>query len=62
MGASRKSLINEIHASETTQRLSGTLVLHLKAAQNGAAIVRVHDVYEHVQALKVQEALLQTNL
>ena len=61
VGASRKSLINEIHPSETTQRLSGTLALHLAAAQNGAAIIRVHDVYEHVQALKVQETLLQIN-
>lgn len=57
VGASRKSLINSIDPSDVTERLGGSLALHLAAARNGAAILRVHDVKEHVQALKVQNAL-----
>ncbi len=57
IGASRKSLIDKIDPSAVSERLGGTLALHLAAARNGAAIVRVHDVKEHVQALKVQKAL-----
>ncbi|MGB5965675.1 MAG: dihydropteroate synthase [Sulfurimonadaceae bacterium] len=57
VGASRKSLIDSIDPSDVTERLGGTLALHLAAANNGAGILRVHDVQEHVQALKVQKAL-----
>ncbi|MDD2651691.1 MAG: dihydropteroate synthase [Sulfurimonas sp.] len=57
VGASRKSMIDKISPSLPHQRLSGTIALHLEAVKNGASIVRVHDVFEHVQALKVQKAL-----
>ena len=57
IGASRKSMIDKIAPSSVEERLSGTLALHLEAFRNGASILRVHDVYEHMQALKVQEAL-----
>ncbi|PLY14029.1 MAG: dihydropteroate synthase [Sulfurimonas sp.] len=57
VGASRKSMIDKISPSLPKERLSGTLVLHLEAAKNGASIIRVHDVKEHVQALRVQKAL-----
>ena len=57
IGASRKSMIDMISKSSVEDRLSGTLVLHLKAVQEGANIVRVHDVKEHIQALKVQYAI-----
>ena len=57
IGASRKSMIDMINKSKVEDRLSGTLAIHLKAVQEGASIVRVHDVKEHVQALKVQEAI-----
>ncbi len=59
VGASRKSLIDKIDPSDVSERLGGTLALHLAAASNGAAIVRVHDVKEHVQALKIQKGLKQ---
>jgi len=58
VGASRKSMIDKIFPAEIEDRLAGTLALHLEAARNGASILRVHDVYEHAQALKVQERLL----
>ena len=58
VGASRKSMIDKIFPSEVEERLGGTLALHLEAFRNGASILRVHDVYEHAQALRVQEAFL----
>lgn len=58
IAASRKSMINEIIPCEVKDRLAGTLVLHLVAIRNGANFVRCHDVKEHFQAIKVQEALL----
>ncbi|WP_345977221.1 dihydropteroate synthase [Sulfurimonas sp. HSL3-7] len=58
VGASRKGMIDKIDPSAVSERLGGTLALHLAAAKNGAAIVRVHDVQEHAQALKVQKALI----
>ncbi len=57
VGASRKSLIDKIIPSTTEERLPGTLALHLKAVENGASIVRCHDVSEHAQALAVFSAL-----
>jgi len=57
VGASRKSMINKIIESTPEERLPATLVLHLKAVENGASIVRCHDVKEHVQALAVQGKL-----
>mgnify|MGYP002711971307 CR=1 FL=1 len=55
--ASRKSMIDKISPSSPNERLAGTITLHVEAVKNGADILRVHDVYEHVQAVKVLEAL-----
>jgi dihydropteroate synthase len=60
VGASRKSLINTLSPSGVEERLGGTLALHLEALRNGASIVRCHDVFEHVQAVRVMEALEET--
>ncbi|MDQ1263014.1 MAG: dihydropteroate synthase [Campylobacterota bacterium] len=57
IGASRKSMIDKISASSPQDRLSGTLTLHMEAIKNGASIIRVHDVAEHIQALRVLKAL-----
>jgi dihydropteroate synthase len=57
VGASRKSMIDKIIRTPTQERLAGTLTIHLKAVENGASIVRCHDVKEHVQALAVFEAM-----
>jgi len=58
-GASRKRTIQSIDptAADPADRLGGSLALALEAARRGAAIIRVHDVRETVQALKVQAAL-----
>ena len=57
IGASRKSMIDKIISSSTEERLPGTLILHLKAVENGASIVRCHDVSEHKQAFAVLNEL-----
>jgi dihydropteroate synthase len=57
VGASRKSMIDKIIPSSAQERLPGTLAVHLKAVQQGASIVRCHDVSEHQQAFAVWEAL-----
>lgn len=57
VGASRKSMIDQIIPTHSDERLSGTLAIHLKAIEEGASIVRVHDVKEHVQAIGVWKAL-----
>jgi len=58
VGASRKSMIDKIISSPSEERLPGTLAIHLKTVENGASIVRCHDVKEHVQALAVLKALV----
>jgi len=55
IGASRKSLIDKITPTPTQERLPGTLIIHTKAVERGASIVRCHDVKEHYQAFKVWE-------
>lgn len=58
IGASRKSLIGALSGERNAKRrLPGTLALHLHAASMGAALLRVHDVAAHRQALAVWEAV-----
>lgn len=57
VGASRKRFINSISPSEPAQRIGGSIATHLIAARDGATILRVHDVREMVQALRVAEAI-----
>ncbi|WP_104713370.1 dihydropteroate synthase [Helicobacter cetorum] len=57
VGASRKNTIGLITGREVEKRLSGTLALHLMALQNGASILRVHDVDEHIDLIKVFKSL-----
>jgi dihydropteroate synthase len=57
VGASRKRFINAVTPSAPGERLGGSIASHLEAVKNGAAIVRVHDVAETVQALRVAAAI-----
>ncbi len=58
VGASRKRTIGALHnEAPADRRLAGSLALALKAAEQGAHLVRVHDVYETVQALRVWRGL-----
>jgi len=57
LGASRKALIGRLTGADTPDRLPGSLALALHGAATGCAWVRVHDVAETVQALRVWEAV-----
>lgn len=57
IGASRKSMIDKIVPAKVEERLAGTLALHHEALKNGAEVLRVHDVKEHVVLVKIYEAL-----
>jgi len=57
IGASRKRFIHSVTPSDPMERLGGSLAAHLWAVENGAAIVRVHDVAPTVQALAVAAAI-----
>jgi len=58
LGASRKRTIGALsNEAPTDQRLAGSLAFALKAAEQGAQLIRVHDVPETVQALRVWRGL-----
>ncbi len=57
VGASRKRFIASVVPSDPDHRLAGSLAAHLLAVENGAAIIRAHDVAETVQALRVAAAI-----
>jgi len=56
-GISRKSMIGNLLNAEVDQRLAGSLTAAIIATQQGANIIRVHDVKETVDALKVLQAV-----
>lgn len=57
-GASRKRLIGALsNEAAADQRLGGSIFLVMKAVEQGAHIVRVHDVPETVQAIQVWRGL-----
>jgi dihydropteroate synthase len=57
VGASRKRFIDTVTPSPPRQRLGGSIAAHLLAVQNGAHIIRTHDVAETRQALRVAAAI-----
>jgi dihydropteroate synthase len=59
VGLSRKSMLGAITGQEVGQRLTSSVVAALIAVQRGASIVRVHDVRETVDALRVLQAIEQ---
>ena len=56
-GISRKSMIGKITGKETNDRLAPSIAAAMMAADRGAKILRVHDVPETVDALKLWEAV-----
>jgi dihydropteroate synthase len=58
IGASRKSFIGKVDGSDAGDRLGGTIASSVLAAAEGADVLRVHDVAEAFQALRVAEAIL----
>jgi dihydropteroate synthase len=58
LGASRKRMIGALsNEASADQRLGGSITLALKGAEAGVQLLRVHDVPETVQALKVWRGL-----
>jgi dihydropteroate synthase len=56
-GISRKSMINKVLGTRPEHALNGTTVLNTIALMNGADILRVHDVKEAVEAVKLVGSL-----
>ncbi len=57
IGPSRKSFIGKVLGADVKERCAGSLALSVIAAQNGANILRVHDVKETNQSLKIVTAI-----
>ena len=59
VGISRKSMITRLFDIPASEALNGTTVLNTYALLNGADILRVHDVKEAVEAVKIVAALTE---
>ena len=57
VGVSRKSMITRLLGVSAQDALPGTVALNMAALLNGASILRVHDVKEAVQAVRLSQAL-----
>jgi len=58
IGASRKRTIGALSGeAPADKRLAGSIAFALKAAEQGGQLLRVHDVFETLQALKVWRGL-----
>ena len=57
IGASRKSMIYKLLECEPHNALIGTTVVHTACLLNGASILRVHDVKEAIEAIKITTLL-----
>jgi len=55
-------MIGDLLNQQAERRLAGSLTTAIIAAQQGAQILRVHDVKETVDALKVLQATMQSSL
>ena len=63
LGASRKRMIGALSGeAPADQRLAGSIALALKGAEQGVQLLRVHDVPETLQALRVWRGLRDSAL
>lgn len=58
VGMSRKSMIGKLLHIPPEKRLTGSIACAVIAAMKGARIVRVHDVKETVEAMRIVEAII----
>lgn len=58
VGISRKSMIYKLLGGDATTSLNGTSVLDTIALMKGAKILRVHDVKEAVEAVRIVDAMM----
>ncbi|MBU3630184.1 dihydropteroate synthase [Polynucleobacter sp. AP-Melu-500A-A1] len=61
-GISRKSMIGKVTGKDTNDRVAASVAAAVMATDRGAKIIRVHDVPETVDALKLWEAIQQHQL
>ncbi len=61
VGMSRKSMIGAVTEKSAEDRLAGSVAVATMAAQMGAQIIRVHDVAETVDAIKMVNAVMQAD-
>jgi dihydropteroate synthase len=57
VGASRKRFIHWVAPAPPERRLGGSIAAHILAVENGAALIRTHDVAETVQAMRIMAAI-----
>ena len=60
-GLSRKAMLGTLTGRDAGERMAASIAAALAAVARGAAIVRVHDVRETVDALRVWQAVNQVN-
>ncbi len=61
VGISRKSMIYKVLKTDAENALNGTTACHMVALQQGARILRVHDVKEAVETIRLFEELYSKN-
>lgn len=59
VGLSRKSMVNKVLGIKAAEALNGTTVLNTLSLLNGANILRVHDVKEAAETIKLTESYLK---
>lgn len=57
IGVSRKSMIQKVIGKSAGESLNGSTALHMYALMNGASVLRVHDVAEATEVVKLFEAI-----
>ncbi len=57
VGVSRKSMVWKLLSTEPSKALNGSTALHMLALAKGAHILRVHDVKEAVECVKIAEEM-----
>jgi dihydropteroate synthase len=57
VGASRKRFIHWVAPAPPERRIGGSIAAHILAVENGAALIRAHDVAETVQAMRIMAAI-----
>ena len=57
IGASRKSMIYKLLDCEPISALNGTTIVHTASLLNGVSILRVHDIKEAIEAVKITNLL-----
>jgi dihydropteroate synthase len=57
VGMSRKQMVQKVISVNAENALNGTTAVHMVALSNGAKILRVHDVKEAVECIKIYKAL-----